>query len=279
VTPSYNQGKFIEETIRSVLLQGYPNLEFIIIDGGSTDNTLEIIKKYEPWLSYWVSEPDRGQGHAINKGIKKATGEILFWLNSDDIVLPGAFRIVAKAFKANPKVSIVSGQAQVIDEKGKVTGKLKSYFESWEELITNPGNSIRQISTFFRRSLFKNIGMVDETFYISMDTDLLSRFTRYHEPLVIDVDLATFRVQYNAKTSNQLLLGYQETDKHRLELLCGHLLQKYRQRSSSNWIHLANSGNFHKQQNLFCLKNAFKVNKKIIFKRKFWRFLFFELSS
>jgi cellulose synthase/poly-beta-1,6-N-acetylglucosamine synthase-like glycosyltransferase len=84
VTPSYNQGRFIEETIRSVLLQGYPNLEYIIIDGGSTDNSVEIINKYEPWLTYWVSEPDRGQSHGINKGFEKATCEVFGWLNSDD---------------------------------------------------------------------------------------------------------------------------------------------------------------------------------------------------
>jgi len=118
VTPSYNQGRFIEETIRSVLLQDYPNLEFIIIDGGSTDNTIEVIKKYETWLAYWVSESDRGQSHAINKGIIKATGEILFWLNSDDVVLPGAFKKIAGVFSDNPEIKMVIGQAKVIDAQG-----------------------------------------------------------------------------------------------------------------------------------------------------------------
>src|SRR6185312_15779847 len=89
VTPSYNQGQFIEETIRSVLLQGYSNLEYIVIDGGSTDNTVEIIKRYEPWLSYWVSEPDAGQTNAINKGFAVATGEIFGFINSDDLLVQG----------------------------------------------------------------------------------------------------------------------------------------------------------------------------------------------
>ena len=113
VTPSFNQGQFIEETIRSVLLQGYPNLEYIIIDGGSTDNTLEVIRKYEPWLTYWVSEPDRGQSHAINKGIGKAMGEILFWLNSDDLVLPSVFFRIAKMFRIHLDVLLIDRKSVV----------------------------------------------------------------------------------------------------------------------------------------------------------------------
>ena len=98
VTPSYNQGQFIEETIRSVLLQGYPNLEYFVIDGGSTDNSVEIIKKYERWLTYWVSEPDKGQANAINKGLERATGEIAAYLNSDDLYLSGALQHVAQVY-------------------------------------------------------------------------------------------------------------------------------------------------------------------------------------
>lgn len=270
VTPSYNQGQFIEECIRSVLLQEYPNLEFNIIDGGSTDNTLQIIKKFEPFLNYWVSEPDRGQSHAINKGILKATGDILFWLNSDDLVLPGAFIRVAELFKIHPSISLITGQAQVINENGEVVGNLKSYFTSWEELITNPGNSIRQISTFFRKTLFDLYGLLDEQLFIAMDTDLLSRFTKHHSPLVISDELSAFRVQPNAKTANQLLIGYQETDKNRVSQLSGWLRSKYRDRSSSNWIYLAASDKFSLQQKRFCLNKAVKMTPKVLCRKRFW---------
>ena len=103
VTPSYNQGEFIEETIRSVLLQGYPNLEYIIIDGGSKDNSIELIKKYEKYLAYLVSEPDKGQSHAINKGFRRATGVLVGWQNSDDFYHSGAFEAAAKACFAHPE--------------------------------------------------------------------------------------------------------------------------------------------------------------------------------
>jgi len=118
VTPSFNQGTYLEKTIRSVLLQGYPNLEYIIIDGGSTDQSVEIIKKYESWVDFWVSEEDRGQSHAINKGLEKATGELLGWLNSDDYFLPDALFKLARSYLEDSSVGAIYGQGHMVDEKG-----------------------------------------------------------------------------------------------------------------------------------------------------------------
>ena len=122
VTPSYNQGRFIEETIRSVLLQGYPDLEYIIIDNSSVDNSVEIIRKYEKWLTYWVSEPDKAQSQAINKGFEKATSEIYAWLNSDDYLLKDALKNVAHAYRASPKAGAWRGGSLFVTVDGKKTG-------------------------------------------------------------------------------------------------------------------------------------------------------------
>ena len=120
VTPSFNQGQYIEETIRSVLLQGYPNLEYIIMDGGSTDESVKIIKKYEPWLSYWVSEKDCGQSHAINKGWQRSTGDLVAWLNSDDYLAPGTLRQVARIYCQHQDLpfGLIYGRANVINLQG-----------------------------------------------------------------------------------------------------------------------------------------------------------------
>ena len=118
VTPNYNYGRFIEETIRSVLLQGYPNLEYIVIDGNSTDNSVEIIKKYEPWLTYWVSEKDKGQANAINRGINLATGEWFNWINSDDILLQNAFLTLVKIAQLVDNPKWISGARIEMSEDG-----------------------------------------------------------------------------------------------------------------------------------------------------------------
>lgn len=271
VTPSFNQGPFIEATIRSALLQGYPNLELIIIDGGSTDGTLEVIRKYEPWLAYWVSEPDRGQGQAVNKGIRKATGEILHWLNSDDLLLPGSFQLAARVFHAHPETRILCGQARIIDANGSICGELRSEYHTWEELATNPRNSVRQVSTFFDTWLFEELGFINENLHIALDSDWMARATQFNKPLILKEYLTAYRAHPGAKTSNQLIRGYRETDSVRLPLLPADSYRaKYRQRSALNWISLFESNRFSRKERLVCLLDAFKIWPAILRHRRFW---------
>ena len=149
ITPSYNQGQFIEETIRSVLLQGYPDLEYMIIDGGSTDESLEIIRKYEPWLAYYVSEPDRGQTHAINKGWRRATGAILAYINTDDCYLNGAIATAVHEFCTRPDVGMVYGTAIIVNEHNKWTTWKARPFDL--KMMLTVGNIVPQPAVFFSR--------------------------------------------------------------------------------------------------------------------------------
>jgi glycosyltransferase involved in cell wall biosynthesis len=168
VTPSYNQGEFIEETIRSVLLQGYPNLEYIIIDGGSTDKSLEIIRKYEKYLAYWVSEKDSGQANAINKGWVKASGSFYAWLNSDDIYLPNFLNQVATRLTKNTDIRVLYANSFYCDED---TCKLPSpkhpeQFEL-EDLIFN--SCVPQASTLISSTVLKTVGLLNERFHYGFD--------------------------------------------------------------------------------------------------------------
>jgi glycosyltransferase involved in cell wall biosynthesis len=271
VMPSYNQGQFIQETIRSVLLQGYPDIEFIIMDGGSSDDSVEIIKKYSQWLAHWVSEPDRGQSHAINKGIQRASGEILFWINSDDLCLPEAFHRAAFVFHANPSVRLVSGQARLIDAQGMAIGELRSYFTTWEDAVTNPANTIRQVSTFFLRSLFDELGLLDENPHLAMDIELLVRFTQFHTPLILSEYLAAFRTHANANTQRELLRWYEEADRTRGKYLSNKKLRtKYKERSSVNWINLSESEDRVIKQRIKCLLFSIKLKPLSLLTHEFW---------
>ncbi|MCE9550653.1 MAG: glycosyltransferase [Betaproteobacteria bacterium] len=180
VTPTYNQGQFIEKTIDSVLSQGYPNLEFIIIDGGSKDNTVEVIKKYEHHLAYWVSEPDRGQSHAINKGMGRATGDYLTWLNSDDWYLPGALHRMHELFAAHPEIGMVVGAGRIVDQMGKEVHYISPTQEITLESLykwLSSGNFL-QPSSAFTRSAWESAGHIDEQIHIALDLDLWLRMAK-----------------------------------------------------------------------------------------------------
>ena len=176
VTPSYNQGQFLEEAIRSVLLQGYPNLEYHILDGGSSDESVAIIRRYAPWLAFWVSEPDGGQSAAINKGFALATGEILCWLNSDDILLPGALWAMGAFFAANPEALLVSGQAIWRDSAGRHIADHVITVHALRDLLRyHQGRFLAQPAVFMRRELVQRTGPLDETLTYTMDLDLWLR--------------------------------------------------------------------------------------------------------
>ena len=181
VTPSFNQGQFLEETIRSVLLQGYPDLEYIIIDGGSTDESVDIIRKYGPWLRYWVSEPDDGQTAAINKGLKLINGDIAAYLNSDDVYCPGAFNKVINCFEINLDVAMLYGDVVTIDSEG---GLLKKINVGEINIIMWLKHRfyIPQPAVFLRSFVFRDLGLFDEQFNLNMDGEYWTRIL-FHYPI------------------------------------------------------------------------------------------------
>lgn len=203
VTPSFNQGQFLEKCIKSVIKQDYPDFEYIIIDGGSTDNSLDIIAEYRQYLAYSVSEPDNGQSSAINKGFKKAKGELVVWLNSDDYYLPGAFRKVAEAYGRNPEASFYFGNGLRVDSKGM---KKSRFFESETVNFNRDAllyclNYILQPATFINASYLKKIGFLDEGLDYGMDTDLWLRLSKEKMPAFVPETLAASREYGDTKTS------------------------------------------------------------------------------
>lgn len=213
VTPSYNQGQFLEETIRSVLLQGYPRLEYIIVDGGSTDNSVEIIKKYEKWLAYWMSEPDEGQTDAILKGLGRSGGEIVAYLNSDDVYLQGAVGKAVSVLASDADLALVSGDMLFVDSDGKVVGRLDGlrgdFFKSFLDL-TNP---IPQPSSFVARWAFDAAGGLDPGLHMLMDYDLYCRIALHGMRMQgLAADLSRFRLHRESKTTVDMLRFAQERE-------------------------------------------------------------------
>ncbi len=199
VTPSFNQARYLEATLRSVLEQDYPNLEYIVIDGGSTDGSLEILQRYSDRLAYWVSEPDAGQTDAINKGFARATGEILAWLNSDDLYRPGAVAQAVEFLQAHPEVGMVYGDAEFIDEHGKVIGRFAAAQTDYRKLRRGYVH-IPQQAAFFRASLWKEVGPLDPSFYFAMDYDLWVRIAAVAPIRYVPRTWAAFRLHGDAKT-------------------------------------------------------------------------------
>jgi glycosyltransferase involved in cell wall biosynthesis len=206
ITPSYNQGEFIGQTIDSVLGQGYPNLEYIVMDGGSTDRTLEVLEGYQGRLS-WVSERDRGQSHAINKGLRMATGEVIAFLNSDDLYEPGALMRVGKFFARHPQAAWVTGKCWIIDQNGrKIRRAIILYKNLWLRLrsytMLQVIDYISQPATFWRRRVVDKVGVFDESLRYAMDYDYSLRVGRHFALWVIDDYLASFRIHPSSKAGS-----------------------------------------------------------------------------
>lgn len=209
VTPSYNQAQFIEETIRSVLLQGYPDLEYIIIDGGSTDGSVEIIRKYEPWLAYWVSEKDRGQSEAINKGFARATGEIVAWLNSDDYYEPSVFHRVIACLVAHPEYSVIYSDCYLVNEHSQ---RLRlNYCRDFSKIGLLESNFISQPTVFLRAGVIGIVGELDQSLHYCMDLDWWLRMVQ--QGLIFyrfSGVFANYRLAVNTKTLSRPFSFWEE---------------------------------------------------------------------
>lgn len=199
ITPSYNQARFLETTIRSVLEQDYPELEYIIVDGGSNDGSVDIIQRYADRLAWWVSEKDRGQTEAINKGFARARGDVLAWINSDDTYNPGAVRAAMEYLQAHPEAGMVYGDASYIDENDRIIGRFPAAQTDFARLRRGYVH-VPQQSAFFRADLWRKVGPLDPTFYFAMDYDLWVRLAA-QAPLHYHPELwANFRLHSGAKT-------------------------------------------------------------------------------
>lgn len=206
VTPSLNQGGFIEETILSVLSQEYPHLEYLVMDGGSSDNTLKVLEKYSGRIK-WVSEADAGQTNAINKGLRLTDGAILGYLNADDTLLPGSLWKVAEVFTQHPDAMWVIGKCRIVDEKND---EIRKSITSYKNLLLRMSgfpllvmtNYISQPSTFWRRDVLNSVGFLDESLHYVMDYDYWLRLYSRHSPAFIPDYLASFKIHPSSKTTS-----------------------------------------------------------------------------
>lgn len=203
ITPCRNMATFLTDCMDSVFEQNYPSVEYIVIDGASTDGTIDVIKKYENRLDYWVSEPDRGQSHAINKGFARATGDLLVWMNADDYFLPGAFREIADAWSTQPGAPFYFGDGLRVDAqkrfKSRFTPDGRVRFDRHALLLGL--NYILQPSTFISRKIVELSGGVDESLHYGMDSDLWMRLSTFGEPVPVQAALSASREYENTKTS------------------------------------------------------------------------------
>jgi len=199
VTPSHNQSRYIEETIRSVLAQDHPQIEYLIVDGGSTDGTVDVIRKYQDRLAWWVSEKDGGQTDAINKGFGRAKGDVLAWINSDDTYEPHAVSAAVKYLQEHPEVGMVYGDCNYINAHGEVIGRFHSAQTNYR-LLRRGYTHIPQQTMFFRTELWRQVAPLDPSFYFAMDYDLWTRLAARTAIKYVPQTWANFRLHTSGKS-------------------------------------------------------------------------------
>lgn len=218
VTPTFNQAPYLERALRSIHEQkGDFELEHLVFDAGSTDGTVEILEQWKDRLDF-VSEPDRGQSHALNKGFAKATGDVLAWLNSDDLYMPGALEAAVRFFRQRPEVRWAYGRCIIIDEHDREIRRSITWYKhvllrrfSFNKLLIE--NYISQPATFFSRSLLNEVGEIDEDLHFAMDYDLWLRFARIAPAGVIDAEMAAIRLHADCKTGSDFHSSLQEANR------------------------------------------------------------------
>jgi glycosyltransferase involved in cell wall biosynthesis len=204
ITPSYNQADFLEETIRSVLLQGYPDMEYVVIDGGSNDESREIILKYQQWLSFWVSEPDRGQSCAINKGLRRLTGDIFNWINSDDLLLPKSLQTIAESYRLHPD-SLLAGDVLYRYDVSRREERVQQRHVEFNRMVEfwNDTASFHQPGIFIPLQLMNKVGTLDEGLHYAFDYDLFCRLLSVARVTYVSEPVAAYRIHPASKSISQ----------------------------------------------------------------------------
>jgi len=232
ITPSYNQGKFIQQTVESVLSQGYPSLEYIVMDGSSTDDTLTVLEPYRSRLTL-ISEPDRGQADAINKGLRRATGEIVCWLNSDDFFLPDALLTVGRYFAAHSDIDWLTADCLIVDDVGIPIQQPIRYYKKLLRSLPNQAylgltNAVCQPATFWRRSVHDRLGYLNESLHFTMDYDFWLRLAQQSPPAVLQKSTSAFRIHGQSKGGQQYIEQFLEDEQ---------IMQLYTRSTLTQWLH------------------------------------------